>query len=114
LERELGIHACGGRGKNSPQTPHQLPPIGERGGFDGAAPAEASRPLAQGDNAPGEGGLRLFPPRLNVARRRPWGRVQPGGERGGGPAATIGCPRGCKASSTSRTPPSTDRPRVRS
>src|SRR5512132_3352363 len=37
LERELGIHVCGGRGKHSRQTPHELVSIGERVGFDGAA-----------------------------------------------------------------------------
>jgi Protein of unknown function (DUF763)/Protein of unknown function DUF72 len=37
LERELGIHVCGGRGKYSRQTPHELVSIGERIGFNGEA-----------------------------------------------------------------------------
>jgi hypothetical protein len=36
LQDELGIHVCGGRGRFSRQTPHELVLIGERVGFDGA------------------------------------------------------------------------------
>ena len=35
IEQELGIHVCGGRGKHSRQTPHELVAIGERVGFNG-------------------------------------------------------------------------------
>jgi uncharacterized protein len=38
LEKELGIYVCGGRGKYSRQTPHQLASIGDRVGFDGSQP----------------------------------------------------------------------------
>src|SRR3982074_308969 len=34
LEKELGIHVCGGRGRHSRQTPHELVAIGGRVGFD--------------------------------------------------------------------------------
>src|SRR6266851_9622291 len=43
LGSELGIHVCGGRGRHSRQTPHELVTIGERVGLDGAALAKASR-----------------------------------------------------------------------
>src|SRR5262249_42528224 len=43
LEKEFGIHVCGGRGKHSRKTPHELVALGERIGFDGAALATASR-----------------------------------------------------------------------
>src|SRR3954462_1747906 len=33
LERELGIHVCGGRGRHSRKTPQELEAAGERGGF---------------------------------------------------------------------------------
>src|SRR5580704_15536744 len=46
LEQELGIHVCGGRGRYSRQTPHELVDIGDRVGFDGAALATASRSSA--------------------------------------------------------------------
>src|ERR1700738_3260873 len=42
LQNELGIHVCGGRGKHSRQTPHELVAIGERGGFDGSALANGT------------------------------------------------------------------------
>src|SRR5260221_14776246 len=51
LERELGVHVCGGRGRHSRQTPHELVAIGERVGFDGVALAEASRLVAKVDSA---------------------------------------------------------------
>jgi hypothetical protein len=41
LERELGVHVCGGRGKHSRQTPHELVAIGDR--VLALAKAEASR-----------------------------------------------------------------------
>src|SRR5438093_10409789 len=40
LEKELGIHVCGGRGKHSRQTPEELVRIGERKAFDGSPLAE--------------------------------------------------------------------------
>jgi uncharacterized protein len=51
VEGELGIHVCGGRGKFSRQTPHELTAIGERVGFDGAALALTSRLVAKVDSA---------------------------------------------------------------
>ena len=35
LEKEIGVHICGGRGRYSRQTPHELVDIGDRVGFDG-------------------------------------------------------------------------------
>src|SRR5713101_8014495 len=46
LQGELGIHVCGGRGKHSRKTPHELVSIGDRVGFDGSALAQASRLVA--------------------------------------------------------------------
>src|ERR1700676_4453103 len=40
--RELGLHVCGGRGKHSCRTPHELLAVGERVGFDGGALATVS------------------------------------------------------------------------
>src|SRR5689334_6252091 len=51
LEDELGIHVCGGRGKHSRQTPHELMMIGDRTGVDGNALAKASRLIAKVDSA---------------------------------------------------------------
>src|SRR5260370_23767477 len=52
LSKELGIHVCGGRGKHSRQTPHELVEIGRRVGFDGSALATPSPLGANGDSAP--------------------------------------------------------------
>src|SRR6202045_364791 len=60
LGSELGLHVCGGRGKHSRQTPHELVTIGERVGFDGAALAKASRLGAKVDSAAGQDGFALY------------------------------------------------------
>jgi uncharacterized protein len=57
---ELGIHVCGGRGRHSRQTPHELVSIGERVGFDGAALADASRLVAKVDSAAMQDGFDLY------------------------------------------------------
>src|ERR1700737_1853591 len=51
LEKELGMHGCGGLVKFSRQTPSALVSIGDRGGFDGAAFAQTSRLVAKVDSA---------------------------------------------------------------
>jgi Protein of unknown function (DUF763) len=51
LSGELGIHVCGGRGKHSRQTPHELTAIGDRVGLDGAALGKVSRLVAKVDSA---------------------------------------------------------------
>src|SRR3954469_20616709 len=51
LSHELGIHVCGGRGRHSRQTPHELASIGERVGLDDAPLAKASRLVAKVDSA---------------------------------------------------------------
>ena len=57
LERELGLHVCGGRGKHSRKTPGELVAIGNRVGFDGAALAKASRLVAKVDTPRSRTGL---------------------------------------------------------
>src|SRR6188474_1584565 len=51
VERELGIHVCGGRGRHSRQTPAELLAVAERTGVDGVALARASRLVAKVDSA---------------------------------------------------------------
>src|SRR5258707_11221749 len=60
LGGELGIHVCGGRGKHSRQTPHELVAIGERVGLDGCALARASRLIAKVDSAAVQDGFDLY------------------------------------------------------
>src|SRR5512139_525572 len=59
LQSELGIHVCGGRGRHSRKTPHELVSIGERVGFDGEALAQASRIVAKVDSAAVQDGFEL-------------------------------------------------------
>lgn len=83
LERELGIHVCGGRGKHSRATPAELAAIGERVGFDGAALAQASRLVAKVDSAAVQDGFDLYLHGFIVADDGRWVVVQQGmnGER---------------------------------
>src|SRR5436309_5290816 len=60
LRQELGIHVCGGRGKHSRETPHELISIGERVGFDGGALANASRLGAKVDSTAVQDGFDLY------------------------------------------------------
>jgi len=78
LERELGIHVCGGRGKHSRQTPHELVAIGERVGLDGAALAQASRLVAKVDSAAVQDGFELYLHGFIVTDDGQWVVVQQG------------------------------------
>jgi hypothetical protein len=60
LESELGLHVCGGRGRHSRETPHELVAIGDRVGFDGGALATASRLVAKVDSAAVQDGYELY------------------------------------------------------
>jgi uncharacterized protein len=78
LSKELGIHVCGGRGKHSRQTPHELVAIGERVGFDGAALANASRLVAKVDSAAIQDGFDLYLHGFIVTDDGKWAVVQQG------------------------------------
>jgi hypothetical protein len=83
LAGELGVHVCGGRGKHSRQTPHELISIGERRGFDGAALAAASRLVAKVDSAAVQDGFELYLHGFVVTDDGKWAVIQQGmnGER---------------------------------
>src|SRR5215475_7932894 len=83
LEKELGLHVCGGRGKYSRQTPQELVAIGDRVGFDGAALAIASRLVAKVDSAAVQDGFDLYLHGFIVTDDGRWVVVQQGmnGER---------------------------------
>jgi len=78
LEKELGIHVCGGRGKHSRQTPQELIAIGERVGIDGSALAQASRLVAKVDSAAVQDGFELYLHGFIVADDGRWVVVQQG------------------------------------
>lgn len=78
LERELGVHVCGGRGRHSRRTPDELVAIGQRVGFDGAALAQASRLVAKVDSAAVQDGFDLYLHGFIVADDGKWVVVQQG------------------------------------
>jgi len=78
LGGELGIHVCGGRGKHSRQTPHELVAIGERVGLDGDALARASRLIAKVDSAAVQDGFDLYLHGFIVTDDGKWVVVQQG------------------------------------
>src|SRR3989440_6457024 len=78
LEKELGLHVCGGRGKHSRKTPDELVAIGERVGFDGADLAQASRLVAKVDSAAVQDGFELYLHGFVVSEDGRWTVVQQG------------------------------------
>jgi hypothetical protein len=78
LQKELGIHVCGGRGKHSRQTPHELVAAGERAGFDGSALATASRLVAKVDSGAVQDGFQLYLHGFIVSDDGRWVVVQQG------------------------------------
>jgi hypothetical protein len=78
LQKELGIHVCGGRGKHSRQTPQELVSIGDRVGFDGATLAQASRLVAKVDSAAVQDGFDLYLHGFIVTDAGHWTVVQQG------------------------------------
>jgi len=78
LETELGIHVCGGRGKHSRQTPHELMALADRVGFDGCALTTASRLVAKVDSAAVQDGFDLYLHGFFVTDEGRWTVVQQG------------------------------------
>jgi uncharacterized protein len=78
LGGELGLHVCGGRGKHSRQTPHELLAIGDRVGLDGPGLARSSRLVAKVDSAALQDGYDLYLHGFIVADDGKWVVVQQG------------------------------------
>jgi uncharacterized protein len=78
LSGELGIHVCGGRGKQSRRTPLELAAIGERVGIDGSALADVSRLVAKVDSAAVQDGFDLYLHGFIVTDDGHWTVVQQG------------------------------------
>jgi hypothetical protein len=75
---ELGLHVCGGRGKQSRRTPGELVEAGALGGFDGGALAGASRLVAKVDSALVQDGFDLYLHGFIVADDGKWAVIQQG------------------------------------
>lgn len=75
---ELGLHVCGGRGRHSRQTPHELLSLGEQIGIDGAGLARTSKLIAKVDSAAVQDGFDLYLHGFIVADDGHWVVVQQG------------------------------------
>jgi len=75
---ELGIYICGGRGKHSRNTPHELRQLAERRGFDGEALVRASRLTARVDNNAIVDGFQIYLHSFVVTNNGEWAVVQQG------------------------------------
>lgn len=78
LERELGVHVCGGRVRHSRRTPQELIEIGDRVGLDGTVLAQASRLVAKVDSAAVQDGFQLYLHGFIVTDEGRWVVVQQG------------------------------------
>ncbi|SFB17434.1 hypothetical protein SAMN03159496_02144 [Rhizobium sp. NFR07] len=78
MSGELGIHVCGGRGRNSRQTPDELIAIGNRVGIDGGALAQTSKLVAKVDSAAVQDGFDLYLHGFIVTDDGKWVVVQQG------------------------------------
>ena len=78
VERELGLHVCGGRGRASRRTPDELTAVGERVGLDAPALVRASRLVAKVDSAAVQDGFELYLHGFIVADDGAWTVVQQG------------------------------------
>ena len=75
---ELGIYICGGRGRFSRNTPHELRTLAERRGFDGEALVRTSRLTARVDNNAIADGFQIYLHNFVVASNGEWAVVQQG------------------------------------
>jgi len=75
---ELGIYICGGRGRFSRNTPHELRLIADRRGFDGEALVRTSRLTARVDNNAIADGFQIYLHSFVVTSNGEWVVVQQG------------------------------------
>jgi hypothetical protein len=75
---ELGLYICGGRGRFSRNTPHELRLIAERRGFDGEALVRTSRLTARIDNNAIADGFQIYLHSFVVTSSGEWAVVQQG------------------------------------
>jgi hypothetical protein len=78
IEHELGLHVCGGRGRQSRRTPDELTALGQRVGLDAPTLVRASRLVAKVDSAAVQDGFELYLHGFIVADDGSWVVVQQG------------------------------------
>ena len=101
---ELGLYVCGGRGKQSRNTPSELMDVANRRGLDGADLVRTSRLTAKIDNNCIADGFQVYLHSFIVAASGEWTVVQQGMNETSGMARRYhGIPRGCAILYRSRT-----------
>src|SRR5947208_13080147 len=75
---ELGVYICGGRGRHSRNTPHELRALADRRGFDGEALVRTSRLTARIDNNAIADGFQIYLHSFVVTANGEWAVVQQG------------------------------------
>ena len=80
--KALGIYICGGKGKQSRQTPNELLAYSERTGLDGTALVRCSKLSAKVDNTAVQDGFQLYHHNFIVSTEGLWTVVQQGMSHG--------------------------------
>jgi hypothetical protein len=75
---ELGVHVCGGRGRQSRNTPDELRSVAEKTGLDGEALVRISRLAARVDNNAIADGFQIYLHGFVVTAEGEWAIVQQG------------------------------------
>ncbi len=78
VQDDLGIYVCGGRGRHSRRTPHELMAVGERTGLPADDLAKTSRLVAKVDSAAVQDGFELYLHSFVAAKDGKWTVVQQG------------------------------------
>jgi len=75
---DLGLYICGGRGKSSRQTPHELLDIAYRTGLDGDKLVRTSKLSAKVDNTAVQDGFQLYLHSFILSKDGEWAVIQQG------------------------------------
>ncbi len=76
--KQLGLYICGGKGKQSLQTPAELIRVGEQTGLDGLALSRSSKLSAKVDNTALQDGYPLYLHSFIVSDKGDWAVIQQG------------------------------------
>lgn len=76
--KELGIYVCGGKGKDSLQTPDELVRVGDQTGLDGQELARYSRLSAKVDSTAIQDGFQVYMHYFLVSNEADWSVIQQG------------------------------------
>jgi hypothetical protein len=76
--KALGLYVCGGKGKDSLQTPNELVAVGDKTGLNGTDLAKISRLTAKVDNTAVQDGFQVYIHYFIVSDNADWSVIQQG------------------------------------